>query len=139
MNQAEIHKAMQEAGGGTAYVDLADGGCFILDGAFTLEEIAAMGDVARKAIAQQSLASALNEAVEEFGAERLAQALVEPKVGDLIRVVTASLPFYRIGDYARLVRDDECFWQADFNDVRNTEVYGKGFWAIGEPRFEVIR
>lgn len=130
MNQAEIHKAMQEAGGGTAYVDLTADGCFILDGAFTLEEIAAMGDVARRAIAQQRLASALDEAVKEFGAERLAQALVEPKVGDRVRILHNGSAICVQGDHGVLAsRDGPRWW------VR----VPRGRIFCHESWFEVIR
>jgi len=139
MTRDEIREALVTAGGAHAYIDAADGETFILDGAFTLQQLVAIGDVARKALDQQGLAGALNEAAEQFGAERLAKALVEPKVGDTIRATATSKPFYEVGDYARLLEDCEDFWEADFNDSRNATVEGQGFWAIGSERFEVVR
>lgn len=139
MTRDEIREALVTAGGAHAYIDAADGETFILDGAFTLQQLVAIGDVARKALDQQGLAGALTETVEQFRAERLAKALVEPKVGDTILVTATSKPFYEIGDYAKLLKNCEDFWEADFNDRRNGKVYGQGFWAIGENRFEVVR
>jgi hypothetical protein len=60
---AEIQALLHQAGGGGAYIDLADGGTFILDGCFTLAEIAAMGDVAREAMRQQALSAADDEVI----------------------------------------------------------------------------
>ena len=139
MNREEIREALVTAGGAHAYIDAADGETFILDGAFTLQQLVAIGEVAHKALGQQCLTGALNEAVEQFGAERLAKARIEPKAGDTIRVTTSSKPFYKKGDYAKLLQDCEDFWEADFNDRRNGKVYGLGFWSIGETCFEVIR
>ena len=141
MNRADIHKAMQEAGGGTAYIDLADEGCFILDGSFTLAEIAAMGDVARGAIEQQSVHDALDEAVDQFGAERLAKALVEPRVGDTIRVTHAGAnrAWFRNGDFGRMVRIGRGVLLVDFNDPRNRRVVDGGHWSVSVEDCEVIR
>lgn len=50
MTQDEIREALAAAGGTNAYIDAADGETFILDGAFTLQQLVAIGDVARKAL-----------------------------------------------------------------------------------------
>ena len=138
MTEEEIRQALVSVTDG-AFIDVAESGEFMIDGAFTLQQLVAIGDVARKALEQQGLSGALTEAVEQFGAERLAKALVEPKVGDTIRATTTSEPFYAVGDYAKLMKDCEAFWEADFNDPRNAEIYGEGFWAISDKRFEVVR
>ena len=50
MNRDEIREALVTAGGAHAYIDAADGETFILDGAFTLQQLVAIGEVARKAL-----------------------------------------------------------------------------------------
>ena len=50
MNREEIREALVTAGGTHAYIDAADGETFILDGAFTLQQLFAIGEVARKAL-----------------------------------------------------------------------------------------
>lgn len=106
MTNEEIRDALIAACEGSAFVDVADEGAFILDGAFTLQQLVAIGDVARKALEQQGLSGALTEAVEQFGAERLANAPVEPKVGDKIRVIYRKSHFWRFGETSTLVRRD---------------------------------
>ena len=49
MTNDEIRDALIAACEGSAFVDVADEGAFILDGAFTLQQLVAIGDVARKA------------------------------------------------------------------------------------------
>lgn len=139
MNRDEIREALVTAGGAHAYIDAADGETFILDGAFTLQQLVAIGDVARNALDRQGLSGALTEAVEKFGAERLAKALVEPKAGDTIRVVKGERPYYCAGDYGKLVRDASFAWEADFNDDRNGHVDGDGIYFINANQFEVVR
>ena len=50
MTRDEIREALVIAGGAHAYIDAADCETFILDGAFTLQQLVAIGEVARKAL-----------------------------------------------------------------------------------------
>lgn len=67
------------------------------------------------------------------------------KVGDIVRILRTSDPFYRAGDIAtiRHLDPDGDAW-ADFNDHGNSEVMDGGTWCIGRNRdaptldFEVI-
>lgn len=132
MTRDEIRGALVTAGGAHAYINAADGETFILDGAFTLQQLIAIGDVAHKALGQRGLSGALTEAIEQFGAERLAKALVEPKVGDKIRVVYRKSRFWRFGETSSLVRRDiEGDWWAV--NRRGDEC------CLGRDQFEVSR
>lgn len=62
---AEIQALLHQAGGGGGYIDLADEGAFILDGCFTLAEIAAMGDVAREAMRRQGAVAGFEATFDE--------------------------------------------------------------------------
>ena len=50
MTDEEIRDALIAASEGSAFVDVTSEGAFVLDGAFTLQELVAIGDVARKAL-----------------------------------------------------------------------------------------
>lgn len=139
MTNDEIRDALVAASGVHAYIDAVGGETFILDGVFTLQQLVEIGEVARKALAQHALSGALTEAIEEFGAERLAKALVEPKVGDKIRVTGPSTLWYSTGDFAALLNFDGQHWWADFNDPRNATVDEDGVWCLCEDEFEVIQ
>lgn len=53
MTNEEIRDTLIAACEGSAFVDVTSEGAFILDGAFTLQQLVAIGDVARKALDEQ--------------------------------------------------------------------------------------
>ena len=142
MTNEQLQEALVAVGsGGMGFVDALDDGEVILDGAFTLQQLVAIGDVARKALGQRGLSGALTEAIKQFGAERLAKALVEPKVGETIRLLRGDAPWYRTGDFATLKEAAGVpnLWWADFSGHENPYVHEDGYWCVNETDFEVVR
>lgn len=119
MTNEEIRDALIAACEGSAFVDVTAEGAFILDGAFILQQLVAIGEVARKALDQQGLSGALTEAVE-------------PVVGDKIRVTYRKSRLWRFGETSTLARrDHDGDWWAV--NRRGEECCLGGDW------FEVVR
>ena len=117
MNLEQLREEMQEAGGNAAYIDLADEGCFILDGSFTLAEIAALGDVARRSMGEQTA---------------LVPPVDGPQIGDRIRMLRDV--------YANCCKGDE-FVLVEFDLDGDWWVRGSddAYCCIGTEDFEVVR
>ena len=62
-----------------------------------------------------------------------------PAAGSLIRITRSRLPYFRIGDLAVIVSGAFVHVLiADFNDLGNAEVHGRGRWYIGD-RFLIVK
>lgn len=115
MTRDEIREALVSVTDG-AFIDVAESGEFMIDGAFTLQQLVAIGEVART-------------------------ALVEPKVGDTIRLLRGDAPWYCTGDFATLKEAAGMpnLWWADFSEHNNPYVHEDGYWCVDEKDFEVVR
>jgi len=59
--------------------------------------------------------------------------------GQIIRMTYDRLPYWRVGDKARLVKQDsDGDWWASFADLDNDEVLHDGYWDVSLAKFEVI-
>lgn len=53
------------------------------------------------------------------------------KRGDVVVIARAEEPYFRVGDLARLDRQDvDGHWWADFNGLDNPSVHRDGDWCI---------
>jgi len=132
MTNEELQAALLQAGVPAYYDVAADISFVIIDGAFTLEELAAMGDVALKAMQNDTSDCAMNlcdpNGAHESGCHLSWQ---NPKVGARIRI-TADSMFAKKGEFGELTCcDSEGDWW-----FRNSQ---GGHVCLAREWFEVIR